>query len=103
MMDVLVVDGYNVIGDWEELMHLKRKDIGLARARLIEILVEYQAFTDNRVIIVFDALYVKGVESRKSVNTVEVIYTKEDETADECIERLVSSLKNLKNQVHVAT
>lgn len=103
MMDVLVVDGYNVIGDWEELVYLKRKDIGLARTKLIDILVEYQAFTGNRIIIVFDALYVQGTESRKSVNTVEIIYTKEDETADECIERLVPTLKNVKNQVYVAT
>src|SRR5699024_3887792 len=62
-----------------------------------------QAFLGNRVIIVFDALYVKGKESRTTVNNVEIIYTKEDETADECIERLVKSLKNVKNQVYVAT
>lgn len=103
MMNVLVVDGYNVIGAWEELVDLKRKDIGLARERLIDILTEYQAFTNDRVIIVFDALYVKGTESRQSVNTVEIIYTNEDETADECIERLVSTLKNVRNQVYVAT
>lgn len=102
-MDVLVVDGYNVIGAWDELVRLKQKDIGQARNRLIDMLVEYQAFTGDRVIIVFDALYVKGTESRKSVYTVEVIYTKEEETADECIERLVKSLKNVKNQVYVAT
>jgi predicted RNA-binding protein with PIN domain len=102
-MDVLVVDGYNVIGAWEELVALKQKDIGQARDRLIEILVEYQAFTHHRVIIVFDALFVKGKESRKAVKTVEIIYTKEEETADECIERLVKSLKNVKNQVYVAT
>lgn len=102
-MDVLVVDGYNVIGAWDELVNLKRKDIGQARNRLIDMLVEYQAFTGNHVIIVFDALYVKGTESRKSVHTVEVIYTKEEETADECIERLVKTLKNVKNQVYVAT
>lgn len=102
-MDVLVVDGYNVIGDWDELNRLKVKDIGQARNRLIELLAEYKAFTGNRVIVVFDALYVKGVESRKSKNNVEVIYTKEDETADECIERQIKSLKNVKNQVYVAT
>jgi len=102
-MDVLVVDGYNVIGAWDELNKLKLKDIGQARNRLIELLAEYKAFTGNRVIVVFDALYVKGVESRKSKNNVEVIYTKENETADECIERLVKSLKNVKNQVYVAT
>ena len=102
-MDVLVVDGYNVIGAWEELDRLKRKNIGLARDRLLEILSEYQAFTGNRVVIVFDALYVKGMESKKAENNVEIIYTKEEETADECIEKLVKTLKNVKNQVYVAT
>jgi len=103
MMDVLVVDGYNVIGAWDELNKLKMKNMGLARSRLIELLVEYKAFTGNRVIIVFDALYVKGIEHKQSINDVEIIYTRENETADECIERLVKSLKNVKNQVYVAT
>src|SRR5690625_7310491 len=102
-MDVLVVDGYNIIGAWDELNKLKLKDMGLARSRLMELLVEYKAYTGNRVIIVFDALYVKGNESKKSINGVEIIYTRENETADECIERLVKSLKNVKNQVYVAT
>src|SRR5699024_1139294 len=102
-MDVLVVDGYNVIGDWEELNKLKQKDIGLARVRLLDILSEYQGFTKNRVIVVFDALYVKGSETRETENNVDIIYTKEDETADECIERNVQSLIYVKNQVYVAT
>jgi|SRR5690625_1765198 len=102
-MDVLVVDGYNIIGDWDELKKLKQRDIGLARDRLIEILIEYRAYTKRRVIIVFDALYVKGTESKQRINGVEIIFTKENETADECIERLIKSLKNVRNQVYVAT
>src|SRR5699024_7528155 len=102
-MDVLVVDGYNVIGDWDELISLRKKDISLARDKLIEILTEYQTFTQNRVIIVFDALYVKRQESKQQWINVEVIYTNEDETADECVELLVSSLTNVENQVYVAT
>lgn len=102
-MDILVVDGYNIIGAWDELNKLKLKNMGLARSRLIEHLVEYKAYTGNRVIIVFDALYVRGNESKNLVNDVEIIYTRENETADECIERLVKSLKNVKNQVYVAT
>lgn len=102
-MEILVVDGYNIIGAWDDLNRLKKNDIAQARNKLLDILSEYQAFTGNKVIIVFDALYVKGTESRKSENNVEVIYTKEDETADECIEKLVKSLKNVKNQVYVAT
>lgn len=102
-MDVLVVDGYNIIGAWDELKRLKEWDISQARHRLIDMLSEYQAYVGHRIIIVFDAHYVKGGQSKLKKDIIEVIYTKENETADECIERLVKSLKNVKNQVYVAT
>lgn len=102
-MVVLIVDGYNIIGAWPELEYLKEKDIGQARDRLIELLAEYQAFTGDRVIIVFDAYYVRGLESKQEQFKVEVIYTKEKETADECIEKLVRKVKNVETQVYVAT
>src|SRR5690625_5213534 len=102
-MDVLLVDGYNIIGAWSELQRLKRHEISMARDRLIEILSEYQAYYKRRVIIVFDALYVKGQESKVTNQNIELIFTKEDETADECIERLVKEFKTVMNQVYVAT
>lgn len=102
-MEILVIDGYNIIGASDELSRLKRRDIGQARKRLIEQMEEYQAYTGNHIIIVFDALYVKGNEHRQTYNGIEIIYTREDETADECIERLVKSLKNVNNEVYVAT
>ncbi|SFB33818.1 hypothetical protein SAMN04488072_11715 [Lentibacillus halodurans] len=102
-MNVLVVDGYNIIGAWEELKRLKQTSIGQARDRLIELLAEYQAYTGMRVIVVFDAYYVKGIESKLKEYQVEIIFTKEDETADECIERIIKELKNVMNQVYVAT
>jgi uncharacterized protein len=102
-MVVLIVDGYNIIGDWDELKRLKNKDLGQARDRLIEMMAEYQAYSGHRVIIVFDAYYVRGIENKLKQYKVEIIYTKEKETADECIERLVKKLKNVKTQVYVAT
>lgn len=100
---MLIVDGYNIIGAWQELQQLKEKDIGQARDRLIEQMAEYQAYSGQRVIIVFDAYYVKGTESKSKQYKVDVIYTREKETADECIERLVKEIKNIKTQVYVAT
>ncbi len=88
-MIVLVVDGYNIIGAWDELQQLKEKDIGQARDRLIELMAEYQAYSGHRVMIVFDAYYVKGIASKLKQYKVEVIFTKEKETADECIEKLI--------------
>lgn len=102
-MIILVVDGYNIIGAWDELQQLKEKDIGQARDRLIELMAEYKAFSGNRVVIVFDAYYVQGIEKNYRQYNVDIIYTKEKETADECIERLIKDLKNMENQVYVAT
>lgn len=102
-MNVLLVDGYNIIGDWEELKRLKDIDMAEARDRLIELMAEYQAYSGYRVIIVFDAYEVPGMESKLKQYQVEVIYTKEKETADERIERLVGKLKNIKTEVYVAT
>lgn len=102
-MNILVVDGYNIIGAWETLKKAKVIEIAQARDMLIEYMAEYQAYTGDRVIIVFDAYYVHGIASRLKTFKVEIIYTKEKETADECIERIVSDLKNVRNQVYVAT
>ncbi|AXI07575.1 hypothetical protein CUC15_00570 [Oceanobacillus zhaokaii] len=102
-MVVLIVDGYNIIGAWDELQRLKDKEIGEARERLIQLMAEYQAYSGHRVIVVFDAYYVKGTESKLSQYKVDIIYTKEKETADECIEKLVKKIKNVKTQVYVAT
>lgn len=102
-MDILLVDGYNVIGAWEELVEIKQIDFAGARERLIDDLAEYQAYTGWRVIIVFDAHLVPGKEAKSVQSKVEIIYTKENETADERIEKLVGRLKNAKTKVHVAT
>ena len=102
-MNVLIVDGYNIIGAWDELQQIKEKDLGQARDYLIELMADYQAYAGLRVIIVFDAHYVKGTENKQNKYKLDIIYTKENETADECIERLVNIHKNVNNQVYVAT
>lgn len=102
-MNVMIVDGYNIIGAWEELQRLKAKDLGQARDRLIDLMAEYQGYTGVRVIIVFDAHFVAGAESKQHKYKLEIIYTKENESADECIEKLITNYKNVANQVYVAT
>lgn len=102
-MDNLIVDGYNIIGAWPELIELKMKDLASARDRLIEIMADYQGFTGQKVIIVFDAYEVKGIEKRYQNHKVEVIFTKIEETADERIEKLAIELSNRRTQIYVAT
>lgn len=101
--DVLLVDGYNVIGAWEELRRMKTERLADARDRLIERMAEYKAHTGWRVIIVFDAHLVPGIEKKKRSHNVEVVFTRENETADERIEKLVAELGGRRVQIHVAT
>ncbi|MCM3768186.1 NYN domain-containing protein [Neobacillus niacini] len=102
-MDILLVDGYNIIGAWPELKALKDRDLPAARDRLVEKMAEYQAISGFRVIVVFDAHFVKGTEKKYKNHQVEVIFTKENESADERIEKMAISLSNRKTQIHVAT
>jgi predicted RNA-binding protein with PIN domain len=102
-MDILLVDGYNIIGAWPELRVLKDHDLPAARDRLVERMAEYQAYSGYQVIVVFDAYYVQGIEKKYKNQSVDVIFTKENETADERIEKMAISLNNRKTQIHVAT
>lgn len=102
-MDILLVDGYNIIGAWPELRELKMKDFASARDVLIEKMAEYQAYTGYKVIVIFDAHLVHGNETKLKSRKVEVIFTKQNETADERIEKMARKLANIKTQIHVAT
>lgn len=101
--DVLLVDGYNIIGAWEDMSRLKDKQLAEARDLLIERMAEYKAYKGWRVIVVFDAYMMRGIENRSRHHDVEVLFTRENETADERIEKLVTELASRRVQVHVAT
>ncbi len=82
------MDGYNIIFAWEELKKLSETDLDAARARLVNILRNYQGYRQCPVIVVFDAYKVKdGAGSVERLGGLTVVYTKEAETADMYIER----------------
>lgn len=103
MKQILLVDGYNIIGAWKELRALKDTKLLDARDRLIEHMAEYQAFMGCEVIIVFDAHLVPGIEAKEQKYKLQIIYTRENETADERIEKLAAQLINRRTEVIVAT
>ena len=65
-MDILLVDGYNIIGAWKELRALKTDKLIDARDRLIEMMAEYKAYSGWKVIVVFDAHLVPGIEKKRN-------------------------------------
>lgn len=87
----LLVDGYNIIFSWENLKGLVDVNLDLARYKLMDILCNYQSQKYMTVIVVFDAYKVKGNHgSSEEYNNIHVVYTKEAETADQYIEKLVN-------------
>ena len=86
----LIVDGYNMIFAWEELAEQARSDLDAARRKLCDILSSYAGFTKCRTVVVFDGYKQKGNPGEKSqYHNIQVVYTKEGETADAYIEALV--------------
>ena len=90
VQEYLLVDGYNVIFAWEELKELAKVSIEAARDKLMDILCNYQGYKKCVLILVFDAYKVEGytLEIQKYHN-IHVVYTKEAETADQYIEKVV--------------
>ncbi|PZE19174.1 NYN domain-containing protein [Paenibacillus xerothermodurans] len=103
MQEILIVDGYNIIGAWPELQKLKEVSLEEARDRLIEMLAEYQSYSGVKVLLVFDAYYVPGLGGKYVQSKLRIFYTKEKETADELIERLVAENIGRRRQIYVAT
>ncbi|NRF94959.1 NYN domain-containing protein [Paenibacillus frigoriresistens] len=103
MEQFLIVDGYNIIGAWPELSKLKDTDLEGARDQLIHMLAEYQSYSGMKVYLVFDAYMVPGLGKKYVQSKLIVLYTKEKETADERIERLVTNLMGRRKQIYVAT
>lgn len=102
--EFLLVDGYNIIHAWDELKELAEEvSLESARQRLMDILSNYKGTKKATVILVFDGYLVKGnIGTVQEYHNIYVVYTKEAETADHYIERVVTALpKHYK--VRVAT
>ncbi len=98
------MDGYNIIHAWDELRELMEEvSLESARQKLMDILSNYKGVKKATIILVFDAYLVKGsAGSQTKYNNIYVVYTKEAETADHYIERVVTALPK-HYRVRVAT
>lgn len=101
--EFLLVDGYNIIFAWEELRELSEVDMAAARDKLMDMLSNYQGFKKCNLILVFDAYKIKGnTGTVTKFHDIDVVYTKEAETADMYIEKTSHKLSR-DNYVKVAT
>lgn len=101
---LLIVDGYNMIGAWPELVQLKKKDeLEEARECLLRELSQYAKYRSMEIIVVFDAQFVPGIAQVYDQYQLQVVFTNTDETADSYIESLAYQRMDLLTQVTVAT
>ena len=91
----IIVDGYNIIFAWDDLAAQARADLEAARRRLCDILSSFAGFTKCRMVVVFDGWKQKGNPGEKTqFHNIQVVYTKEGETADAYIEALAGEIGN---------
>ncbi len=86
----LLIDGYNCMFAWKENLS---DVISYAREEMIELFRTFDAYTDRKIILVFDGYKAKGnIGSVEEFDDLTVVYTREDQTADAYIEKLTAQL-----------
>ena len=91
--EYIIVDGYNLIFAWEGLAALAKENFDAARHILTDILCNYRGYTKCELVLVFDGYKVKGNTGEKSdYNGIHLVFTKENETGDMYIEKLVEEV-----------
>ena len=91
--EYIIVDGYNLIFAWDGLAALAKDNFDAARHILTDILCNYRGYTKCELVLVFDGYKVKGNTGEKSdYNGIHLVYTKENETGDMYIEKLVEEV-----------
>ena len=87
----IIVDGYNLIRQWPELAMLDRADLQSGRAALLQELRGYQRAKHHRITVIFDGRERGGTSGgTENASGIGVRYSRQGETADEVIARLVA-------------
>ena len=90
---MIIIDGYNVIFSWDSLKKIAKENLNDARKTLMDILANYVGYTKTELTLVFDAYLVKDNIGKDIMQDgYRVIFTKEDQTADTYIEKMMSEL-----------
>ncbi|MBE0450851.1 MAG: TetM/TetW/TetO/TetS family tetracycline resistance ribosomal protection protein [Clostridia bacterium] len=101
--EYLLVDGYNIIFSWPELKTLADSNMDGARAKLMDMLSNYQGIRKCEIIVVFDAYRVAGRrEEFADYHNIHLVFTSEAQTADHYIEKFAHQNQD-KYKIIVAT
>lgn len=90
---LLIVDGYNVIHAWPELLREGSGDLQAARQRLADRLAEYEATRGVHAVLIFDGSR-KRPSGPLAAYAVETRFSSKGLTADHLIERLIVEVRD---------
>jgi predicted RNA-binding protein with PIN domain len=87
----IIIDGYNLIRQSRRLSELDRLDLQLGRENLLKMLAAYKKIKRHRMTVVFDGIDACGLyRQRDRVKGVAVIFSRQGESADDLIKRMVT-------------
>ncbi|MBE9536583.1 MAG: NYN domain-containing protein [Proteobacteria bacterium] len=94
MSETIVIDGYNLIKQWDELIDLEVVSLEEGRKGLIRILAAYKKSRGHDITIVFDGWKSDNIgSSHDRIQGVDIIYSGRGEKADEVIKRISDELR----------
>ena len=99
---LLIVDGYNMIGSWRNLSSLKAGQNGGCKRSSLHRLSNYAKYEGMEVIVVFDAQLVPGIQQNYKKYQLDVVLRKKTKRLT-VIERIAGQLNDRLTQVTVAT
>jgi predicted RNA-binding protein with PIN domain len=88
---LLIVDGYNVLHAWPELM--RGGDLEAARRRLADRIAEYEATRGVRALLVFDGRTRPNPTGPTAAYAVETLFSAKGLSADHLIERRIVEVR----------
>ncbi len=103
MKEYYLIDGYNVINNWQEFADIREKDLEHTRDLLVSKVAEFSAFHGYESIVIFDAMEVAGPASMETAGNCTVVFTAEHETADSWIEKATYRIAGKGIRVFVVT
>jgi predicted RNA-binding protein with PIN domain len=84
----ILVDGYSLLHAWPELASGQARHSAAAREALIQKLTQYRDATHTPITIFFDGSFPRGAGPKpESTPDVEVLFSRQGQTADQMIER----------------
>ena len=89
---LIIIDGYNILNAWEKYKPFLKLSFENARNELIYDMGEFSKLIGIDLLLVFYAYKINFKGTSEIIKGIEVVYTKQNETADQYIEKKLDEM-----------